>query len=687
MRFGTLSAALLLATPLAAQQPPDSARADSLRAPSFRIQGVTVDIPRPMATAGGASAVEFRLDSLSPRPAPTIDEVLRAMPLVQIRRNSRGEAQPALRGAEDRQIAVLVDGVPLTLGWDARTDLSIIPLTAARRIRLVRGLSTILHGPNVLGGAVEVDVARGAEDFAPPDPVTLHLGMDHTGAASVAATGGRLLETDGGRWELRGGAGFQDQNGFPLPDGLGPEQRERFLTRDGDLRLNSDSRRIDGFASARYRSDGGRWLSAAASGFQVERGVPPEAHIEDPRLWRYPHQRRFVLALSGGTGFQDTALGNGDLEASVGIDVGRTELEAFATEAYDAVVETEDGDDRTLTFRTSGDLRVTPRTDLRAAATFADVFHREVLDGAESSDYRQRLWSLGIEGERRLDGLAGIPGLGTTRLTVGVAADGSDTPESGDKPPLDRLWDWGARVGVSTLAADGAVSFHGSLSRRTRFPALRELYSGALGRFEPNPELRPEKLTGGELGVTMADERAELQVVGFHQRLSDGIVRATVQTSEGPKFKRVNQDEVRSTGLEVLAAGTVGALALNGDLTLQRVRGRDEDGREVRLEYEPALAGKVGLESPLPLAMLGSADVRWVGRQQCQNPEAGGLESFDSDPRLDVGVRRRFDLRRGGPLGRLEARVSVDNVGDAAVFGQCGLPEPGRVLSVQVRLW
>ena len=34
-----------------------------------------------------------------------MDQVLRAMPLIQIRQNSRGEMQPALRGSEDRQIA------------------------------------------------------------------------------------------------------------------------------------------------------------------------------------------------------------------------------------------------------------------------------------------------------------------------------------------------------------------------------------------------------------------------------------------------------------------------------------------------------------------------------------------------------------------------------------------------------
>jgi len=103
-------------------QIPDSTRADTTRIPIFELEGLTILVPRAVSTTGGASAVEVTLDSMMMRPAPTLEQLLREMPLIQIRRNSRGEAQPALRGGEDRQIAVVMDGVPLTLGWDARTE-------------------------------------------------------------------------------------------------------------------------------------------------------------------------------------------------------------------------------------------------------------------------------------------------------------------------------------------------------------------------------------------------------------------------------------------------------------------------------------------------------------------------------------------------------------------------------------
>jgi iron complex outermembrane receptor protein len=671
----------LVPAPLLAQARRDTVRVDSTHvARAFRVEGVTVQVPRPSLTTGGSSAVTIELDSLGAVPAPSMEQVLRQMPLIQIRTNSRGEAQPALRGSEERQIAVLMDGVPLTLGWDHRTDLSIIPLTAARNVTLLRGLSSVLYGPNTLGGVVEVDVARTRQRVREVEPVAVGMSLDETGAVSVSATGGALVERAFSQWVVRGGMGFQDRPGFTLPDEAmrDPQLRAAFLAAD-DLRLNSDARRSDGFFSARYLADNGRWMSLAASGYDVERGVPPEAHQDVPRLWRYPEQRRLIAAASGGTGLRDTPWGSGDLEASFGIDNGSYRIDAFDSETYSSVTEREEADDRTVTVRLLGDHSVGELGEIRAAFTYADVSHDEVLTPGGAAGYRQRLWSFGTETEWRLGRE------GQTRVTTGVAFDGADTPESGDKPPLDRLGAVGFRAGLSSLFGDG-LSLHGGVSRRARFPSLRELYSGALGRFEPNPALRPEELLGGEGGVTVHTGDGEFQAVVFHHRLTDGIVRTSIVDEAGNrKFQRINQNEIRSTGLELLAVGTVGSALLTGDLTLQRVRGYEADGSKVDLEYEPSVTGKAGLEVPVPGGARALGQLRYVGAQRCQNPETGGMQPLPSSGSMDLTLRRLFSGAR--VLRSVDASVSVRNVTDALVFDQCGLPQPGRTVQIQLRIW
>jgi iron complex outermembrane receptor protein len=660
---------------VSAQDPPDTIPRDSVRL----LGGITVRVARPALTSGGSSSVVVDLDSLSSPPAPSLEEVLRAMPLIQIRTNSRGEAQPALRGSEDRQIAILMDGVPLTLGWDHRTDMSIIPLTAARSVTLVRGLSSILYGPNTLGGVVEVDVARAHSPLTSIDPLTAGFALDETGGTNVSVTGGHLFDGSESQWAFRGGVGFQDRSGVPLADGVAQEPgiRARFLSDDA-LRLNSDSRRADGFLMARYRSDEGTWASISASGIDVERGVPPEAHQDAPRLWRYPEERRLIAAVTGGTGQRETGAGTGDLEASIGLDLGSTLIEQYASEAYRTVADTEDSDDRVATLRLLGDHTLGQRGELRASATYADVNHDEVLSTEGASSYRQRLWSFGVESEWDLGASS------RTTLTLGAVLDGADTPESGDKPPLGHLTEPGVRIGATSLVRDGLL-VHAGLSRRSRFPSLRELYSGALGRFVPNPELGPETLLGTELGFTASGRIGEIQVVGFHHRLEDGIVRRSVVGTDGlPRFERTNQNEIRSTGVELLTVGSFGGTTVNGDLTIQDVEGLDTAGNEVPLEYEPAIVGRAGLDVPLPQRFRASGELRFMGAQRCENPEVGGLQRLASSRTLDLSLRRVFGLGRSGALRRVDASASVRNLTDAIVFDQCGLPQPGRLFQIRL---
>ncbi len=546
-----------------------------------------------------------------------------------------------------------------------------------------------LNGSASLGGSPpffmdQVDVARGAARQTAPRPLQFDLGLDHTGARNLAVAGGTLLSTSHGSWVLRAGAGHQARDGFVL-SGEAQEYRAldlELLTEDGDLRLNTDATRYDGFFSARYRSDEGVWMSVSTSGYAEERGVAPEAHVQEPRLWRYPSQKRVIAAFSAGTGQRATAWGEGDLEATLGLDIGSNETDQYGTAAYREKTGGESSDDRTVTVRVLGDHSMGATGELRGALTYADIHHDEILDGTERNTFRQRLWSLGTEGEWQV----GQDGPRHSRITVGLALDGADTPESGDKPSLGTLWDWGGRLGVTTFAGRDDLLFHGSLGRRTRFPALRELYSGALGRFLPNPDLKPEVLTGGEVGFTLMGEDVELQAVGFYQVLADGIVRSSVSTDEGKKYQRVNQNEVQSRGLELLASGRAGVLGWSGDVTLQRARGITPEGEEVRLEYEPGIAGKVSAQLPLPLNLRGSVSGRFMGRQYCENPELGGLEPFRSSRHLDLSLSRGFGSQ-AGPLSRAEAVVNLDNATDGLVLDQCGLPQPGRTLRIQVRIW
>ncbi len=654
----------------------DTLRTDTM---VFRIDEIRVLARRPVTTVGGASAIEVTVDSLGLPPAPTVEEILREIPTVHVRTNSRGEAEVTVRGSESRQVAILMDGVPLTLNWDARTDVSVIPAAAAHEINVVRGLSSILHGPNVLGGVVEMNVARGT--LFPLRSTSEASGTyDGVGGYRAAAHTSVPLFGGGGRWLVRAGAGFRDSPGAPLAGGV----VEPAATPD-DLRLNTDMSSTDGFLALRYLRDGGSWFTTSATTFRANRGIAGELGADEPRLWRYPHISRTIVATSAGTGDRETPFGRGDLEASVGVDFGRTEIQSFTSRAYDEVDGRENGDDRTLTLRLLGDHSLGGRGDVRVAFTMADIRHDATVDG-DLSKYQQRLASLGAETAWRI---VENPG-GTVqalRATVGGALDRGDTPMTGGLPSLGTLEDWGARFGMTALTNEGNTLFHAGVSRRGRFPALREMYSEALNRFQPNPDLHPEYLTAFEGGVTTAVGRGEVQIVGFHHRVTDAIRRITLPDK---RRMRVNSDRLESTGIEVLFSQTLGGVSVGGDLTLQSVNLTDPaNGTSTEPENMPQRAGRAYVQIPLATATSFSAEAAYTGAQFCQDPNSGADVRLGGGTWLNAALAKTWSLPTSGSgfLRRLETRASVDNLTDTALYDQCGIPRPGRLMRFQIRLF
>ena len=663
---------LVLAIPAFGQRP------DSV----FRIPDVVVRVVRPLTTVGGAAILELKIDSLALPPAASVEQVFRSLPMLHVRTNSRGEAEISARGSESRQVAVLVDGVPISIAWDARADVSVLPATGIQELSFVRGLSSMLHGPNVLGGVVEIGVGRSSVQPA-RSSLLVDAGFDHIGGygAGAALT---LPGTKGnGDWLFRVGGSYRNSPGHPLADGV----VEPVPADDDDLRLNTDVDNAQGFVALRYARTNGAWLSFSGSSFRAERGIAAELGSPAPRFWRYPEVSRTLAVISGGTGDHDSPFGGrGDVELSLGLDAGRTDIDSYTDRTYSEINGFDDGKDRTLTLRALADQTVGERGELRAAFTLSEIRHDEFLPATPTARYRQRLLSAGAETNWRL--LENGATLNTVRVSVGAAFDRAETAESGGREPrqepLDNI---GGRIGVTAALHGGQTLLHGGASKRARFPALRELYSGALNRFQPNPELRPEQLTALEMGVTRKIGSGEVQAAAFHHSLEDAVVRITLPDG---RFLRVNQNELKSVGVELLATQALGSFAFTGDLTVQSVDLTNTAAGETnRPEHLPEVFGRLTARFPIALGVRGMTEVDYIGDQFCIDLATGGDTKLEAGTHLNAQLSREWSIRprSAGWLSRMEARIAADNIGDVARYDQCGLPQPGRLLRFQLRLF
>ena len=660
---GVLAAALI--TSVAGAQVRDSSARDTA---AFHLNGVIVQASRPVARSGGASAIEVKLDSLHLAPAPTLQGALRDMPFIQVRTNPKGEGYFANRGSgfDAREVAVIIDGVPTTLNFDDRSDLSVLPVAGAKTLTLVRGLPSLLFGPNVLGGVVELGVASGALTGGESRESTLSAGVDGAGQRATSAKVAIPVHTGHGTLNLRSGLGYRRSDGFPLPGGV----HEPAPFAGDDHRLNSDLEMGDAFAAARYESNGGSWMSASSLAYSGRRATPAELTATSPQLLRAPLLQRSFSVLSIGTGERPSPLGGrAALQLGVGYDFARTKLDGFTSRSYATLKNQEDDVDRNSNARVVARQTIAGSGELTAAFTWADVTRHESLTPGTISDYEQKLWSAATELGWQLPAFAG---LSAVRATIGGASDGSNTPKTGGKPSVTPVTTWGGRAGVTAASSSGNVLWHAGLSRRARFPALREMYSGALTMIEPNPDLRPELLVATEVGATARIGNAQVQAVGFHNDITDAIVRSTV----AKKVKRVNRDETVGSGLELLASMPFLRAVLTADLTAQSIAAKNPvAGTDYQSEYMPKFAGGLRVVTPLTWATTLDLGARAVGSQYCVNATSG----YD---RLAPSTMTRAEVRRTW-ASVFETSVGVDNLTNSAVYDQCGLPQPGRVARLQ----
>lgn len=666
-------AVLLLATPTAAigQGVPTTPRDSAVQ----RIEPQVVRGQRGATVMAGASALVVRTDSLRTPVSASLADMLRTMPLLLVRTNSRGEAELSVRGSESRQISVVLDGLPLSPGWDGRVDPSLVPTSGISRLTYVRSTASVLGGPNTLGGLLDLELQSSATRG--PEP-RLSFGTDETGAQLLSGSYASGRQVGDGHVDWRVGGGMRDIDGLV---------RAKGVTDIGGatdaLRVNTDTRSADAFGAVTYRAATGAGVSALVSGYDATRGVAPELHSDGPRLWRYPGQSRRLAQLRLSSPFVESGLGRTQFEASGGMLQGKVAIESFTDATYSALDGTERGDERVGTARLAATHRFAGGPELRLAVTSNTVRYDETIDADPTSRYRQALMSAGAETQW----LVGS----RTLMSAGVVYDRAETKDAGGRVPLGPKDHLGWRLGT-TVQATSQVRLHASASSRARFPALRELYSGALNRFEPNPALRPEHLLAAEAGVSVGDPTklngVVAQVIGFHHWLDDGIVRVGVPATN--RFQRVNRDEMRTLGIEAITGWRGGAHgpSLTLDLVAQRVTIHDltAGGAERRPEHMPNFRAMVDGTLPLPAQLMLGASLARVGSQYCIDPDTDADVELAGQSIAGVTLHREFGLGSGRVFRFLRVLAGMDNVTNAAMYEQCGLPRAGRTLRIGVDL-
>ena len=112
----------------------------------------------------GASISVVNGDDFQTYHYPSVDEALRNVPGVEIRRSgSYGKTSSiTIRGANANQVQVLVDGVRVKSPTLGQVDLSDLSPDQIERIEIIRGAQSTLYGADAIGGVVNIITRKGS---------------------------------------------------------------------------------------------------------------------------------------------------------------------------------------------------------------------------------------------------------------------------------------------------------------------------------------------------------------------------------------------------------------------------------------------------------------------------------------------------------------------------------------------
>lgn len=633
-------ASLSLGTTVAHPSTPRSAPADTSDVQwQTALPPLTVTASRIPTSPAQAPARVAVLDSsaLHTSAAGSVADLLDDRAGIHVRRyGAGGLATPALRGTGASQTVLLLDGQRITDPQIGHLDLSLLPTVLLQSVRVMHGPASSLHGSDGLGGALQLRTL--------PPSSTIDARMSVEGGA-FGERGGSLLV--GG--PLSEATSVLAALNHQSTDGDFPYTDESRFPPETVRRRNADRTRRTLYGSVRSRVQNHRlrvsgWLTHS------ERGLPPVSSTAPATERQWDTQVRLW-------GRDRVPLGDGRLTLQ-GL-AQRTRLR-YANPAQDL-----DQTGRTALTSLETTLRHPVSSRWTMAAGLSGSYAQARHPNLEESAHQEHV-SAFAEGTARYGRLTLFPAVRTDAYWMPEG-----TSRLATSPRLGLNW--------QPLSQWPGLHVKAQMGRAFRLPTFNDRYWQPGG----NPDLRPERSWGSDLGVRLDRAGGHVEVSAFGQWRRDQIVW---QPSDQDYWIPTNVGRVRAFGAEVSAEGTW-SLPLKTDqragLTYTVTDARNRTDPEASSYNEPLrYVPRTQLKAHSTLAWGPAAldlNARYTGHRYVTSD---GSESLDPYVKIDAQLR----LKHSFDDFRTKFSLALDNVLDTDYRSVGRRPMPPRHARLRLML-
>jgi outer membrane cobalamin receptor len=622
-----VASVLPMSNPLSATEKPAGV-------PEIVVEGSPIDRYLPARSSIGRPELEQLNKS-------ELSEVLLFLPGLNVRHGGRAETRIDMRGFDQRAILFMLNGIPVYEPYNGIIDIDLFPLEMLDSIGVTRGPSSALYGPNGMAGTIQMSTLQ-PQDGVRGAATEVWRDSNYWDTRASAGAGSAMLS-------LIAGGRYLTSDGFRLSDSFNdrPQTRRRF--EDGGLRLNSDREEWSAFVNGVYRYSDKGFAHATFLESSSEFGIPPGTTGFAPVFRRNDGQE----LLHAHVGVEQSVFDRIDLGGAVFYsDYSSSESEFDGPDFTNQLIRRDADSDEI-----GGIARIT-----------ADIAERDTLalalqarqDGADLSDTVS-----GHLGDPELTMTsAAVENLFFLTESITLALGLSGDVQTGGGRGTD--WEMNPQGGVSVDWERYGVS-RLSISRKTRFPTLRELFDP----LEGNPDLEAEKALVYEIGHRAAYDWLYGDLTLFRSDVDDLIEMETI----GDLRRSVNLGEAVLQGIE---AGLGGAprpeLHLDVNYTLLDAQARNDGGHD-EIQHKP----RHRFNGILRLFLVQDFVLRLEGVYTSDQVDQFGTDvDVDSFGLFNVSLARTFDEL-------VQIVVGANNIFDEDYEEKLGMPQPGRWFFIGLR--
>jgi outer membrane receptor protein involved in Fe transport len=620
---------------------------------------VTVTRMEQRASEAPAAVTVIGRDDIAQSPYQSVDDLLRQVPGFSLfRRTSSLAAHPTAQGVSLRGIGpsgtsralVLLDGVPINDPFGGWVSWNRIPLLGLDQIEVVRGAGSSVWGNYALGGVIHLRSRRPTEALA---------AVEGSYGSHDSANLDLLVQQGWGPWRLSLEGNYFETGGYPIV----------LASRRGPIDIDADSRHgtLNGRVEIVPSPDAAFHVGASYYDEDRTNGTP----LQENDTW--------LGALAAGGRLRS----GGSTWAFTVFAQAQQFHSTFSAQSLDRTSETLALDQEVPSVAAGGSLQwsrqlgphlVLAGGDLRwiEGETDEDVFvagtfaRRRVAGGEQlvTGVFAQDVWTP----HPRWEIVGGLRG----DYWLTYNASRRDTPPPAGVPARQDFPDL-EQVAVSPrlaalFRATPATDVRASVYQGFRVPTLNELYRVFRVRNDvtaANAKLRPERLTGGEIGAHQRWPVADVRVTGFWNEVEHLIANVTLATpvADCPagttcrQRRNLDLGRIRGIETEIEVRPAPGWRLLASHLYT--------DARVVDAPQQPALEGKRLAQVPEHTYTLG---VRWDNPQWVNVGVTGrfiGSQWEDDANTLRLGSTFLVDLMLSRPVTRWgEVFLAVENLLD-----------------------